>query len=553
MVRSSQVPSRIGVIAVVTLLAVTGTAAATNTTPTNESAPPWAADTDPCLSPTAYETAYGSAPTVLQQTATCTDLTYAAPPAAPATWTATTFPQLTPGNATTSVYPPHANRTSTPLIADGHATLFAVHPSTRVHLKPGAPRQYIAPHGTVRALVDYRLRDDLRLGPNRSVLDHEVAAVRLYIDDDRVAATSGSQTPTLPYDTDTVGPQSLRVEADITVTVGNRSRDTATARTVTLRDTTTVYVYALATDGYRATYPDGDSAVAFYQALPWHGVTIGPTNQSRVRGVWRYYMARDTRWESLRVGTATGTHRRAPATQPAYVNAFPARIGPRTEPISDGPTLTAVWGVETDTPRATLPANVSVGVVADAYTRSSGLAVRHNTTAGSTVRLHGVIHGVTADVDLDAATTRTIREPELTATITNSTASPATLHITLTDPVTGALIIPGRPPSRDPIGGGGDPGTLLVNGDPVTIDADGTTTVTLTESGLYTVRFEPTTWRRADPAYTAVQASARWHPLTTLDGWLQLAGQLLWLAVPFVAAWIAGRRLAAFLPPTTKP
>ncbi|TKX52566.1 hypothetical protein EXE45_19225, partial [Halorubrum sp. SP9] len=72
--------------------------------PANETRTVDARDVDPCLSPGEYNATYGHTPSPTQQVATCTDLTYAAPPAHAATMTAGSFAALTPGNATTSVF-----------------------------------------------------------------------------------------------------------------------------------------------------------------------------------------------------------------------------------------------------------------------------------------------------------------------------------------------------------------------------------------------------------------------------------------------------------------
>ena len=531
----------VGLVVLVSLLAVETAAMPTTPPPANESRTLDARDPDPCLTPAPYNATYGHTPTPTQQLATCTDLTYDAPPAHAATWTADAFPALTPGGRNVSVHPPHAERESAGPIADAHVTLFAIHPATRVHLDPTATRQYIAPNGTVRALIDYRVGGT---DQNRSVIDHEVRSIRLRIGDEQVATTTGTHTPALSYTTSRGGQQPLTVTAEIAVTTAtNGSRANVTTQTVTVTDTRSVWVHTLAPDAYTATYPDGVSGLAVYQAQPWHGLTLTANKTHRVRGVWRYYTARDTRWDSLRATRATGTEELATSVAPLGVVAFPSRIGPRAAPVRDGPTLTAVWGVTTPPPASRFHENVSVGVVADEYTRSYGLAVRSDRVDPEAMRLHGIVRGVSAPLASVTPSERPIRRPELSVQLTEATASTATLRVTLTDPVTDQPIRPSHSNVTAPIVADPPPGRLWLNGEPVTLDSNGTATRTVAEPGLYTVRFEPASWRATTPAYVAASDSVRWHPLGTLAGWLQLVETVLWGAVPVVVAWLAGRQL----------
>ena len=188
----------VSLLVAVSLLVVGHAAAQPAPPPANETRTVDARDPDPCLPPAAYNATYGHTPTPTQQLATCTDLTYDAPPAHAATMTGGAFAALTPGNASRSVAPPGANRTTRGLVADAHVTLFGIHPATRVQLGPAAQREYIAPTGTARALVDYRVRAPQG---NRSVVNHAVREVRVAIGDEQVGSTTGTQTPEINYTT----------------------------------------------------------------------------------------------------------------------------------------------------------------------------------------------------------------------------------------------------------------------------------------------------------------------------------------------------------------
>jgi hypothetical protein len=530
-------------------LVASGYAAAqpTSPPPANETRTVDARDPDPCLSPAQYNATYGHTPSPTQQVATCTDLTYAAPPGHAARMTAASFATLAPGNATTSVSPPGANRTTRGLIADAHATLYAVHPATRVHLIPTESRQYIAPNGTVRALVDYRVRAP---AGNRSIVAHEVQTVRVLIGDEQVGTATDTQTPVINYSTTAAREQPLTVTAEIAVTVD--TADNRTTQTVTVSETRAVWIYRLRPEAYTAAYPDGDTGLAVYQGPPWHGVTLTANGTHRVRGVWRYYTARAVRWDQLVVSRAAGTTRRAAPGQSLEVVAFPAQIGPRAVPVRDGPTLTDVWGVERASPARGLHPNVSVSVITESYTRTFGIAVRNASVTPDQVRVHGIVRGVTAPLQSVTPTERPLRRPNLTVKTVATSASSATIQIALRDPQTGdPLSLDGPPPS--PIEDDGPAGTLRLNGEPVELDYAGTTTVTVTEPGLYTVEFEPASWRTTSPAYVAASESVRWHPLGTVGGWLQLVETLLWNAIPLLAAWIAGRQLGHLLSADSGP
>lgn len=531
----------------VALLAAGQAAAQPPPPPANETRTVDARDPDPCLTPSQYNATYGHTPSSTQQLATCTDLTYDAPPAHAATQTDAAFTALTPGNATTVVAPPGANLTTQGLVADAHVTLFGIHPATRVQFTPSERRQYIAPTGTVRALVDYRVRAPRG---NQSVVSHAVREIHVSIGDERVGTATNTQTPVISYSTTQNRQQQLTVTAEIAVGVApNGTPGNVTTQTVTVTDTRSVWIYRLRPEASTATYPDGDTGLAVYQGAPWHGVTLTRSERQRVRGVWRYYTARATGWDQLRVHRASETRTRTPPAPPLRVVAFPARIGPRAVPVRDGPSLTAVWGVSRPSPATQLGPNVSVGVVADSYTRTYGLALRNATLTPASVRVHGVVRGVSTPLSSLTRTDRPIRRPTLSVRTVSTAASQATIRIALHDPVTGDPIdLDGDgPPS--PISDDGPAGTLRVNGEPVALNYSGVATVTVAEPGLYTVRFEPASWRTTTPAYVAATESVRWHPLGTVGGWLQLLETVIWGGLPLIIAWVAGRQLGQFVSP----
>ncbi|GAB3022358.1 hypothetical protein GCM10025298_07540 [Natronobiforma cellulositropha] len=91
----------------------------------NETATLWSKEPNECSSD-------GSL-TAMQTLVSCTDVTFSEPPETAERWTALDFESLSPGGHDTARYPEHADRTDSGVIADAHATVFAIQPSTWVH------------------------------------------------------------------------------------------------------------------------------------------------------------------------------------------------------------------------------------------------------------------------------------------------------------------------------------------------------------------------------------------------------------------------------------
>ena len=150
----------------------------------NESATLWSRDADTYISQEEYRQRYGENRSAVHQVANGTDITFKRPPATAATWTRNDFEDLEAGDADTSVHPPHADLEDGVFIEDAHATIFAVQPSTRGHLESGETPLYIAPNGTMRGFVDYRVRVPNGSSSGNttiewSLTDHEVEEIRL--------------------------------------------------------------------------------------------------------------------------------------------------------------------------------------------------------------------------------------------------------------------------------------------------------------------------------------------------------------------------------------
>lgn len=503
----------------------------------------------------------------IQELTACTDVTFKEPPSTAVRWTAATFDELDPGGSDTAVGPPHASRDDSWAIKDAHVSTFAIHPSTRAHTDPDESPLFIAPDGELRALVDYRVetpegQDEENFTQRWSVPHHEVREVRVLRDGEPLTTAQDSQTPVLEYSTSGSGQTELTLEADIEVEIrefviirGDGWADSYSwdySDEITVSQTVTAHVYDLSAERYTATYPDGDVGIGVYQALPWHGYTLTADGRDMVRGVWRYYTARDTSWDELVVETAAGSNVVTSDARPVYVNSFPSRVGPRAEPDRNGPTILDVWGIESDSPAAGMHENVDVDVVDDGYTRSYGMVIRTDSIDGDALTVQGIVRGVEAPLsEATYAEDREIRESDVEVEIESADDSTATVTIELTDAETGDPI-----GLEDPTDGynrmtsiGPDPreGYLTIAGERVETNQSGMATVTVDEPGLYTAEYHPGAWYTHDPAYVGDTASVRWHPLTTVAGWLTMLSLVIWWAIPFVVSWYAGIRLAAFL------
>ncbi|WP_255152208.1 hypothetical protein [Halorarius halobius] len=520
----------------------------------NESATLWSRDDDSYVTSAEYREAYDDNRTALEQVANGTDLTFKRPPSTAARWTRADHEEFPSGNESTSLYPPHANLTDGRFVRDAHATIFAVTPSTTAHVAPNETAVYAAPTGTVRGVVDYRVLTAGQLpGINASIssgaVTHDIDEVRLRRDGEVIARGNGTCRPELDYRL-VQGREQLQLAADIRVTVTTPT--TTISETVTVMDTVTVRTHDLQVDVRTARYPDGDLGIAVYRNGPWQGIRLSETGSRRVRGVWRFYTARDPRWDQLVKSTATNDSRVTSPILPVGVHAYPSRFGPRVEPTGNGPEFVEVWGIDHRSPAATLPENVTVDVVEDTYRTSFGMAVRTRVNDTESIRVPGIVRGVNASL-ASITERRTISESRLEVRRLGQTNDRARFLLELTAADTGEPITLQRTdnPRYAPIVPGRN-GYIRFAGERIRTNASGLATVTVTESGVYTARYVPGSWLTHDPAYTTAAATVRWHPLGTIAGWLELLTTGITWFLPFAVALYAGRKLGDIFAPRTR-
>jgi hypothetical protein len=565
-------------LVVVSLLAsgaVTGvvTASADNPEATddldqNESTTLWSrdADTGPDQSGERFRTRNPNS--TLQELSERSDFSFKRPPATAATWTRNDFESLEGGESKTSVYPPGTSLEDHRFVKDAHATVFGVHPSTRAHLDSKDTPLYIAPDGTLRGLIDYRVDiPDGGESENRatdwSLVSHEIESVRLKNDGEVIETVAGTQTPTIEYQLDGMQRATLTLEADIhvrvrkstTITRGNQTIIRTSYRTssLTVSGSIETVVYDLTTYTYSAEYPNGESAVAIFQSQPWQGYSLTHDDGVRVRGVWRFYTARDPTWETLVRSSDADRTRIESAAIPVYVHAYPSRIGPRSEPVRNGPEISNTWGRERSSPQSTVGDTVHVGVVEQPYTATHGVAVRSQRENLDSIYITGIVHGVDGTiVEPDSGSHRSVRKSTLTVEVVRQNRTHATVRIRLQDQQTGEPISLTQD-SRDSWDiDDTHRGYISVAGQRVRTNDSGVAIVSLNQSGVYTVRYHPGSWLQQNPAYVGDTATVRWHPLGSVSGVVNLLIQVAWWLLPFVVMFYAGRRLVMLLGPLTR-
>ena len=518
-----------------------------------------------------YREQYGENRTTIHEIANGTDLTFTEPPSTAKRWTRYAHGTFEPGGPNASRHPPSANTTNGTYIRDAHATIFAVSPSTRTFVSPSDERFYVPPEGRVLGVVDYRVADGGlgTDGAGRELRAHRITEVRLYADGERIATGPGSHRPNLSYETESA--ENFTLEADIEVvlapagevnetvtnaTDGNASEAARNAsditpadgdvvtETVTVSDRIPVDLYDLRASLHHAEYPNGETGAAIYQTAPWQGYSLDETGDARVRGVWRFFTARNPAWDTL-VESTSGENRRVDSeVLPVFVHAYPSKLGPRAKPEYAGPTIVRTWGESQPAPRGSIPENVSVEVVNESYEPTYGLAVRSRAFDAENVTVHGIVYGTEGEV-IEQLEDRSLRESELSAEIVDENETGITVLLTLRDAETGDPIVLADDDRIAPIGDLEREGYIEIDGQRVKTNATGEAVVHLTEQGLYTARYEPASWLDSYPVYAGDSATVRWHALGTIDGWLELVTRMGLVLAPFLLMLYAGQRLGS--------
>ncbi len=440
-----------------------------------------------------------------------TDIPLGSPPEAVEQWNRGDLQELPATDANRSIHPANATLTDGRFVRDAHVSVFAIQPSTRARLSPTEQPLYVASNGTALGTVDYRVAlPPATTTANRSeswsLTTHEIRRVRLLANGTALTNASGNRLVELPYALDGHGdqPYTLGLEADIAVTLTEHMETclawdqngtcTAVNRTVTevnervtVSDEIDVVRYELSVSGYRATYPDGDLGMVVYKNQPWLGYDV-PTGS--VRGVWRFYAARDSDWDTLVTSTESGQTNASSPSIPLQVAAFPIESGPTPSPRSTV-AIIDVYGARIDPPE--LPEHVHLDVLEHRYVASYGIATRTQTdgTPQENVTAFGLVRGTNVTVPNTSFARVPIRRSTLTLTVQNETSERVTVRVRLRDAQTGA-----------PINTSGRDGAVFVQDHRVETDGSGTAVLTLARPvGGISARYAPGHWWVDIPGY----------------------------------------------------
>jgi len=442
-----------------------------------------------------------------------TDIPFDSPPPGVRQWNRESLGKLPSTGPWKSIYPLDASLTHGRYVRDAYTEVFTVQPSTRAKLTPDDQPRYVAPKGEMLAVADYRVDVPADTGWKYgqtvwNLTAREVTGTRLLVDGEVEARADGGRRIRFDYDLgDNVGiDHTLTVEANVSVTVGRyrewcastdpegactvwRSTFENRTETVTVSDSIAVTEYYLDIMGFHARYPDGDLGLVVIKSDPWLGYSLP---EGDVRGVWRFYSARAPGWETLVSETASGSSRSHSPVHPLRVVAYPIETGPTVSP-ADKVELLMVTGERSQPP--TLPRTVNLDVLEKPYTESFSIATRLNTPdqGVSDMTAHGLVRGVRTNADPRLFEEVAIHRSNLSLSVLNTTATTATVRVSLRDAETG-----------EPIETATREGHVVLAGEEVQTGRDGTLTTTIPRpSGAIGARYEPGEWWLYTTAYVA--------------------------------------------------
>jgi len=436
--------------------------------------------------------------------AASTDVSFNRPPAEVAAWNRETHQDFPDSGQDTSIAPTGATFEQGRFVRDAYVEIFTVQPATTARITDTRTTRYVATEGNVLATGDHRvaLPEDVELPFSRvtwQLENHTVSATKLLVDDDQETTSSEPHTPILQYDLgDDPGTEhTLTVESNVSVTLkrtfewcsnytmaGNCTQwsreSTNLTENVTVTDSTTVTEYTLHIGGYYARYPNGDLGLVLFKSDPWLGYELPG---GRVNGVWRFYSARDSGWDSLVARTDSGASTRHSPAHPLRVTAFPLKTGPTAAP-AENVSILRVHGEETQPAR--LPERVHLDALDRPYTASYSLATVFETPEQgvSDLTAYGLVRGVETTGDEGVFEEIEIHRSNLTLTVEETTSETATVTVRLRDAKTG-----------EPIETDGREGYVVLAGERVQTGRDGTVRTTLPRPpGSISARFEPGPW-----------------------------------------------------------
>ena len=440
-----------------------------------------------------------------------TDIPFSKPPQAVERWNSANIEAFPDTDNHTVVHPPGAHLSQGPVVKDAFVDIFASQPSTRTRLSVGNSTHYVASSGELLAVADYRVETPLNdtegiIQTRWRLLDHRFNDTRLFVDGELDRKQGGSPRPAVNYSLATYpgDTHTLDIAVNVTTTL---QRETWFCRsynnsncidwwtwtsvlngTLTVWDSVDVTEYDLVVSGYHTRYPNSDLGLVVYKNKPWLGYSL-PGGE--VNGVWRFYTARNPRWDVLYERTQTEAYPIESPVSPLRVYAYPIETGPTAAP-ADTVDILHVFGEEQTPPR--LPDEVNLDVLEDQYIASYGIATRIQSNAGlDDVTAYGLVRGVTATPTERTFIEGTYNQSDLSLTVVETTDETATVRLSLRDAQTHAPIDTSR---RN--------GSVLFAGERIETDASGTVTRTFSRSvGAVSARYEPGLWWHHTPSYVS--------------------------------------------------
>jgi len=206
-------------------------------------------------------------------------------------------------------------------------------------------------------------------------------------------------------------------------------------------------------------------------------------------------------------------------------------------------------GALTDRLRTALGENINIDIVNQSYTTTYGVAVRAESVDRDALQIAGIVQGVNASIVApDAGSERQLRRSNLTVEVlqqNESQATPASNSVTTRRAHQSFSAIPtGDIQSVEALATATSPSQSNASRPtPPGGDRDDRRAGYL--HGFGTIR----SWLGHNPAYVSATATARWHPLGTIDGWFAFIFEVGWQLIPFLVMFYAGKRLLLMLGP----
>ena len=443
-----------------------------------------------------------------------TDIPFDQPPQAAEDWNNGDFGDFSPSGRDSSIHPESASLEDGVYIKDAYVSIFATQPSTILH-QENETTQYVAPDGQVRALSDYRVAvpQGDQNGSQRerwSIDQTSIESVELSADGRTIDTGSGHQA-TLQY-TGLSGSPQLSVEANITVALrhltldcpdwnssisgcdGDWTRHVETLEaSKTVSTSQNVVVNQLSgISGNRVQFEAHKNRVGavIHPSTEWSTITVD--GDVRARSNWWFYTAGRSGWQTMVTSTATNTSRAESSVRPVQVHAFPSQQAPYvpTEPTDDGKRpldIEETWGTEQSGP--SLPATIDLES-ANPYVNADSIALSSTTLDESAFRevtVQGIVRGQSRTVTL--AEQQTVRETNLTLTVTEANATHAVVRAMVTENATDDAVTTGR---------------VTIGNQSAALNSSGIAVVTISNSSLIVHgQYQSAAWWRTDQPYAA--------------------------------------------------